>query len=117
MHRISENTDLSALTGKNVEQICIGVHEVILNLEDDLYITVEGDFSFGGEETVEKEIDFRSAANAFADLLAHTIVDAKVLRNDAVVFSFSNGTNLTVFDSSDHGECFQIKLPDRLIIV
>ena len=115
MHRIPENTDLSPLIGKNVEQVCIGAHEVIINLEDDLYITVEGGFAFGHEEPSE-DPDFRRAANAFAALVGHTITGAKVLRDEAVAFNFSGGTTLTIFDDSDHGESFQIKLPDRLVV-
>ena len=114
MHRIEKNTNLSALAGKSVEQICIGVHQVILRLEDDLYISIEGNFSF---ETQARQEDYRTSAKAFADLLDHRIVDAEVLCDDAVGFKFSNGTMLTIFDSSDYYESFQIKLPDRLLVV
>jgi hypothetical protein len=40
-----------------------------------------------------------------------------VIREDAVVFKFSGEAQLTVFDSSDRYESFQIKLPDRLVVV
>jgi len=117
MHRLPANTNLSALTGKLVEQICIGRHQAIVHLEDDLYIAIEGDFSFASEVTAEKQVDYRSAAKSFADLLENRIVDAEVLHERAVVFKFSSGARLTAFDSSDQYESFQIKLPDRLIVV
>ena len=117
MHRIAENTNLSALRGKLVEQICIGIHQAIVRLEDNLYVAIEGDFLFGKEATPERQVDYRSAANAFANLLEDRIADAEVIRDDAVVFNFSSGARLTVFDSSDQYESFQIKLPDRLVVV
>jgi Family of unknown function (DUF6188) len=117
MHRIAENTNLSALRGKLVEQICIGVHQVIVRLEDNLYVAIEGDFLFGKEAPPERQVDYRSAANDFANLLEDRIIDAEVIRDDAVVFNFSSGARLTVFDSSDQYESFQIKLPDRLVVV
>ena len=117
MHRITKDTNLSALAGKLVEQICIGVHQVIVRLENDLYIAIEGDFSFGSEASPEKEMDFRNAAKAFANLLESRVIDASVVREDAVVFTFSAGARLTVFDSSDQYESFQIQLPDRLVVV
>jgi len=115
MHRIPKNTDLSPLVGKNVEQVCIGAHEVVLNLSDDLYITIEGGFAFGDEERLE-EPDFRGSANKFTKLLNDVMVLAKVLRDDKVLFIFSSGTTLTIYDDSDHGESFVIKLPDRLVV-
>jgi hypothetical protein len=117
MHRIAKDTNLSSLVGKLVEQICVSLHQVIVRLEDGLYIAIEGDFSFGIEAIAGKEMDYRNAATAFAGLLERRVVDAEVIREDAVVFKFSGEAQLTVFDSSDRYESFQIKLPDRLVVV
>ncbi len=115
MHGIPENTDLSSIIGKSVEQVCIGTHEVILNLVDNLYITIEGGFSFG-DEAPSEDPNFSRAANAFAELLGNTIICAKVLHGDKVAFIFSSGKALTIYDDSDNGESFLIKLSDRLIV-
>jgi hypothetical protein len=115
MNRITNKTDLSPLIGKNVEQVCIGLHEIIINLEDNLFISIEGAFSFDGGNTIEE--DFPSCANSFAQLLGLTISEVTILRDDAVSFNFSNSENLIIFDSSDHYESFQIQLPDQLVVV
>lgn len=115
MHGIPKNTDLTPIIGKIVEQVCIGTHEVILNLEDDLYITIEGGFSFGDEVPSENP-NFPHSANAFAELLGSEITYAKVLSTNKVAFIFSSTKVLTIYDDSDTGESFLIKLPDRLIV-
>jgi hypothetical protein len=117
MHRIAKDTDLSPLAGKMVEQVCIGRHQVIVRLEDELCISIEGDFQFGSAASGEREMDYRHAAQKFADLLERRILKAEVIQNDVVVVEFSDGARLTIFDSSDQYKSFQIKLPDRLVVV
>jgi hypothetical protein len=88
-----------------------------VRLEDELYISIEGDFRFGSEASGEPKMDYRHAAQNFADLLESRILKADAIQVDAVTVEFSDGTRLTVFDSSDQYESFQIKLPDRLVVV
>jgi hypothetical protein len=59
MHRLPLDTDLGALVGKIVEQISIGVHQVILHVEDRLFIAIEGNFSFTSEDQEESETEYR----------------------------------------------------------
>jgi hypothetical protein len=118
MHRISLTTDLSDLLGKSVEQICLGLHQVILRFDKDLYISIEGQFSIGDKSFKgDRRGDCRVAANDFAKLIGCNILSATVPSEDSVVIMFSNGMTLSAFDSSDHYESFQIKLPNQLIVV
>lgn len=100
-----------------VEQVCLSRHQVQLRLESRLYIAIESKFSFSHEELLSEEPDYISSAHAFALLVESHINDARVVNDRTVKLVFSNGSSLSIFDSNDRYESFQIQLPGQLIVV
>jgi hypothetical protein len=117
MNRISKTEDLSDLVGKIVEQVCFGPHQVILNLEDHCFISLEGAFSFAEKRDGIRSVKYMESADAFTKLIGHKIKSADVISEDALEIRFTNGQALQVFDSNERYESFQIKLSNRLIVV
>lgn len=116
MNRIKSDYDFSELIGKSIIQVCIGFHEILLNIEDDIYISIEGKFSFH-EESSGNPSSFIEAAENFAELIGKSIVSTCIINEYTLLFKFSDGTNLYIFDSNDNHESFLIKLSDKVIVV
>ena len=117
MNRIPIDINLSALIGKRVVLVCIGTHQAVINLEQGLCISIEGDFSFETGINIEIYSEYRSKANFFVALLECEIVSFEVIDDKTLSFRFTNDKCLIIYDSTDHYESFQIKLTDQLIVV
>ena len=116
MNQISENEDLSGLIDKTIIQICLGLHEVVINIEDGLYIILECQFSFNGENWHDMNDIVNSCAD-FASLIGKVIVFCEIVNNKTVLLKVDNGKELYFYDSNEHYESFQILLPLKHIIV
>lgn len=81
MHGIPEDTDLSPLVGASLEQLCIGLHEIILRFGDRLSLTVEGELRLDLDRTVWYGSNYREAADALAGLLGVQVVRSWVVDN------------------------------------
>jgi hypothetical protein len=117
MHGVKPDTDLSPLLGKRVESILFSRFQVIIHLEDRLFISLEAECSFEQGDSIVRREDYRPLANSFAELLGHCIDEAKVVSADTIEFEFSNGVLLSIFDSNERYESFQIQLPGQLLVV
>lgn len=117
MHGIPENTDLAPLVGAILEQLCIGLNEIILRFGDSLSLTVEGQLRLESNEVVWQGNTYREAANAFAALLGVAIVRSWIVDSKTLSIEFSNGTVVTVFDSKTRYESFQLHIGDRVVVV
>ena len=119
MHKIPSTTDLSALIGKTVDQVCFGSHQVIINLSDGLYLSLESGvyLNAGSNYRATPAEALLTHASAFLSLLDGTLLGADVLDEDALTIEFSNGMGFTLVNSDPHYECFQILLPTGLLVV
>ena len=46
MHELKENVNLSFLNGRELVQVRIGLYQVIFNFDEDVAISVEGEFRY-----------------------------------------------------------------------
>lgn len=118
MYGIPEHTDFGFLAGKELSQVCIGAHQLVLNFWPDVTISVEGEFIHlkPGVELME-EVDLPRRSAGLVSLLGSR-VDAALVRGTKILrLEFSNAEVLELHDNSEAYESFQVTAPGVDIIV
>ncbi len=120
MYGLKKNIDLSFLSGREVTQVAIGVYQIQFHFDEDVAIYVEGEFSyFDGKDELhwKPEPGTSNTAGRTAALLATTIDRFEAHEDGTLRLFFSNGHQLTIADSSNEYESYQITCPGRYIVV
>jgi len=117
MYGLSSDQDLTFIVDRELVQVCVGRHDVILNL-DGASIAIQTDVTFC--ESPSKEVHYEEITQMIPRLL--DLLSAKILRASAVPpgtlqLEWSSGVTLKVHDSSKEYESYQIRGGDRLIVV
>lgn len=118
MHGLNKNVDLSFLNGREVIQVAIGTHQVTFAFDEDVSISVEGEFTYsnGRNESIWKPGASHIAAGTVA-LLGAKIEALEAHENGTIKLLFSNGNHLTIPDSSSEYESYNITRPGETIVV
>src|SRR5438445_5936582 len=118
MYVLKRDANLSFLIGREVIQVAIGVHHVIFHFEEDISISVGGEFEYSDDQgtVVWKPGASRAAANTVV-LLGAKIESLASFENGTIVIHFSNGARLVIPDPSAEYESYQITRPGETIVV
>lgn len=110
MNRIPENTDLSFLLGQELQQVCIGRHQAILNFCNGS-VSIETDIAhksrLGESTAVYKTI--MASAPMLVSFLNCTIANVGIKPPGTLVLEFSNGEALEIYDGNAEYESYQIR--------
>jgi uncharacterized protein DUF6188 len=120
MHGLSKDVDLNFLNGRQVEQVAIGVYEIIFGFDEDVKITAYSQISYfdGQEEWIWKpEPGAAQIAARTVSLLGATIQSFEGQENGTLSLMFSNGQRLTILDSSKEYESYDITRHGSTIVV
>lgn len=120
MYGLRKDIDLSFLNGREVGQVAIGIYQIQFGFDEDVRISVEGQFAYfdGQEEWVWKpEPGAALIAARTVSLLGATIQTFDGKEDGTLTLTFSNGQRLTIVDNSKEYESYDITLPGRTIIV
>jgi hypothetical protein len=120
MYGLNKDIDLKFLNGRESIQIAIGVYQIQFAFDEDVRVSVEGEFRYfdGGTEVVWKpEPDFPQIAARTVALLGATIESFEGRENGTLTLIFSNGHRLIIPDSSQEYESYTITCPGRTIVV
>lgn len=120
MHGLSKNIDLTFLNGRLVEQVAIGVYQIIFGFDEDVRIATYMQFSYfdgHGEWIWKPEPGGVQVAARTVALLGATVEIFKAEENGTLTLAFSNGHRLTIPDSSQEFESYDITRPGETIIV
>lgn len=116
MFGLPGNFDPSFLRGRTLLQVCVGLHQAILRFDGEVEISIECDFSVsidGYETTYPSTI---SGASALMILLSQKIVETSSTADGTLSATFERGT-VTIFDSADHYESYQIRNGADLYVI
>lgn len=120
MYGLKKDIDLSFLKGREVGQIAIGVYQVQFGFDEDVRISVEAEFRYfdGREEWNWKpEPGKAEIAARTVELLRATVDTVEWTADGTLRLGFSDGRRLTILDTSEEFESYDITLPGRNIIV
>jgi hypothetical protein len=120
MYGLSKDIDLRFLDGREVEQVAIGVYQIQFGFDEDVRISVEGQFAyFDGQQewTWKPEPGAVQIAARTVSLLGATIQIFDGKEDGTLTLTFSNGQRLTIVDNSEQFESYDITRPGQTIVV
>lgn len=111
------NTELTSFRGRELIQVCIGAHDLILNFVGSVSVTVLSSIALRTGEAQQRYVDFRDAAAALVALMGRTIVAATDDVSGTLIHEFDSNCALSVVDDSRQHESYLIRHGSRLIVV
>lgn len=120
MYGLRDDIDLHFLIGRTLIQVGIGLYQIIFRFDEEVAISVTGEFSFHDEHSVwvwRPEPGSYAHAARTASLLGKSIQDLECNSNGTLTLRFSNDSHLTLLDNSDEFESYDITRPGQTIVV
>ena len=120
MYGLRKDIDLQFLKGRELEQIAIGLYQVIFSFDENVAISVEGQFKFfdGSREWIWKqEPNCTEAAAKTVALLGQNIERFEAHEDGTLILSFGSNKRLTILDSSKEYQSYDITRPGQTIVV
>ncbi len=123
MYQLRADEDWSFLTGKELIQLCIGVHDVQLRFDDNICISMQAEepaqaFQHKSSQARSSGLaGMAGAAVTLVSLLGARVQKAVVENCTTLAIYFANAEELRIYDSSADYESFTVNGPNRLIVV
>ena len=118
MYGLPPEIDVSFLVHREVEQVCIGLHQVQIHFDDNVSISIEGRFKYTDRTgRVFEWQDRPSQAAGVVDSLGLVVSAVTPEPDGTLTLAFSAGANLTIFDDDKQYEAYQISKPGTTIVV
>jgi hypothetical protein len=120
MYGLRKDLDLNFLSGRELIQVAIGLYQISFRFDEDLAISVEGEFRYfdgQGEWIWKSEQGAAQLAAKTVSLLGATIQSFEGEGNGTLSLVFSNGHRLTILDSSKDYQSYDITRPGSTIVV
>jgi Family of unknown function (DUF6188) len=120
MYGLKKGLDLSFLGGLQLEQIAIGVYQIIFGFDEDVRISAYSQFNYfdGREEWAwNPEPGAVQIAARTLSLLGATIESFEGHENGTLSVVFSNGHRLIFLDNCKEYESYDISRPGETIVV
>lgn len=117
MYGLPANTDLTFLLGKELQQVCVGQHEIILHFFPETSITIQCDFDVipnGRDAGDDKRL---SGVTALLKLIGAKITKVECSGTKTLVVGFASNVRLALYDNDPNYESFVIAAPDQCIVV
>jgi len=118
MHGLKGNINLSFLRDREVIQVAIGINQVIFAFDDDVTLSVEGEFEYtaglGSEQWRPGAVH---AAARTVGLLGSKVREVQGQTDGTLELDFSNGDRLVLRDVSKEYESYQIARRGETIVV
>ncbi len=108
MYGLVKGTDVSFLSGAELEQVCIGLYQVILNFDKGVSISLECKYQVNGKV---------GDVIGLVQLLGHRILVPMNEGGGEIILQFTNGGVVIIHDSNLDAESYQITAPGKQIIV
>lgn len=117
MNGIPATVDLNPLIGKIVLQICFGVLQLMVKLDDSIEIGIECECSYIDNLGVSTLIlDYSAHASLICNLLGLRISSVKRTQDGGLMLRFETGVQLNLANSNREYESFQIHLPSGIYV-
>ncbi len=117
MYGLDPNTSFDLLIGATLQQVCFGRHQVILNFDRNISISIESAVAIAVGASATRFDDLFASSSHLLGLIDGSIRDVSGTREGTLTLGFSDGAELSIFDTSDRFESYQIRLGDELIVV
>lgn len=119
MSKLSADFDLSFLIGKEINQICFGAHQVQLNLNPNISISIECKLDFLYDREGIPDVwspDSSCLSTRLLQMIGKSFSSYKI-QNHSLDLTLSNSDKLVLYFRDDKFESFQITEGKRVVVV
>lgn len=119
MYGLPKEMNLDFLVGQTLTQVCVGLHDLVLNFHGEVSITVMSRICLNDphRRAVREYKDFRDSVNDLISILNRTIAVAKGSCDGTLDLEFESGEMLSVYDDSKEYESYIIRNSENVIVV
>ena len=118
MYRLPPDLDLSFFVGCEIQQVCVGANELILNLHPAVSITVTSRIGFTCKLEALDSYESMPAAGTAAIAFLHDTVDSAAGDEEGTLtLAFRSGRKVHFYDDSEQYESYAINHGTRVIVV
>jgi Family of unknown function (DUF6188) len=118
VYGVPDSPEWSFLVGREVLQICVGLHQVILRFDGEVSMDIECEFDHSGATAkVPFGATLPSKAAGLVSLLGSKVASVASESGKTLAIVFTNKEILKIHDSNEIYESFQVTSPDKEIIV
>jgi hypothetical protein len=118
MYGLPANFNAELFQGKTLLQVCIGAHELILNFDEGLSVTITSSVEFKRSDGSSQYCDdFCASASTVSSLVNKKVITAEAEAPRALKLKFENGEGLSIVDDSKEFESYTINYRGKTIVV
>ena len=118
MYGLRSGTDLSFLKGRTLLQACFGPHDLILNFDPNVSISIWSSLAVGQRgANLRRASAFMELSKEILGLLNKTVIEVSWTPEGTVSLTFEGDELLELYDDSTSYECYSISSPAGLLVV
>jgi len=119
MYEMELSLNLRFLAGKTLDQLSVGLFQLIFRLSEDISILTECDLSLIRSDASTFNISSESPTSAqyLLELIGEKVIDVHIKNKKHLLLVFSNGSHLSIYDSNEETESFNIVSSKHNILV
>lgn len=119
MYGLPKDVNVEFLVRQTLTQVCVGLHDLVLNFHGDVSITIMSRVCFtcsrGGTAREHKEL--RDVVANLTSILNSTVAAAKGNCDGTLDLEFETGEALSIYDDSEKYESYVIRHGGSVIVV
>jgi hypothetical protein len=118
MYGLSEDVKLDFLRNRELIQMLVGQYQLILRFDGDISISIECEFDHirDGQSQLHSD-SLPLAATSLLELVGAKITAVDPIGSGALALRFSNNDILTIKDSNEDSESYEILGPNVQVVV
>ncbi len=118
MYGVPDSAEWSFLVGREVLQVCIGLHQVSLRFDGQVSMNIECDFDHTPvADTLHSRSGLPQKAAGLVSLPGSKVISATSKDGKILEIRFANKETLKLYDSNELYESFQVTTSEKEIIV
>lgn len=118
MYGLDKTINLNFLVQKRLDQVCIGLSNVILKFSDDVSISLESSIEItSGDSLISIAVGAAELVGALTNLLGQSVESVVNEGNGNISLSFSSGVVIRILDDRESYESYEILGPGIHIVV
>ena len=117
MNGLSSSADLTPFVGREVLQLCVGIHQLQIHFDSHVSVMVESECRFRAPAAEDLRVDsYALAASSICTLLGQQVRSASRTEQGGLLLRFTTDAELEVLNDSSHYESFQIHIGSQIYV-
>jgi len=118
MYGLPADLDLGLFREKTLIQVCIGMHDLILNFDGGVSVSIGSSIGLATTDgAYQKYKNLLESAVGVVALLGRTVMSSTADADGTLSLQFSGGARVDIYDDSKQHESYTIINGDRMFVI